>query len=70
MTADLAADGTSVEDGRTNLAEGLALFFEDSDVEIGDLCIPIANGDLMPDDIIADLAEAVAGAVVRRARLT
>lgn len=34
--------------------------------EAGDLCIPIAEGDLTADAIIADLAEVVAGATVRR----
>lgn len=34
--------------------------------EAGDLCIPIADGDLTPDAIVADLAEVVAGAEVRR----
>lgn len=34
--------------------------------EAGDLCVPIADGDLTPDVIVADLAEVVAGAVVRR----
>jgi ornithine cyclodeaminase/alanine dehydrogenase-like protein (mu-crystallin family) len=34
--------------------------------EAGDLCIPIANQDLTPAAIVADLAEVVAGAEVRR----
>ena len=34
--------------------------------EAGDLCIPIADGMLSPDDIVADLPELVAGAGVRR----
>ena len=34
--------------------------------EAGDLCIPIAEGDLTSDAIVADLAEVVAGARVRR----
>lgn len=34
--------------------------------ETGDLCVPIAAGDLTPDAIVADLAEVVAGATVRR----
>ncbi|HSJ44595.1 MAG TPA: ornithine cyclodeaminase family protein [Euzebyales bacterium] len=34
--------------------------------EAGDLCIPIANQDLTPEAIVADLAEVVAGAGVRR----
>lgn len=34
--------------------------------EAGDLCVPIANGDLTSDAIVADLAEVVAGAQVRR----
>jgi ornithine cyclodeaminase len=34
--------------------------------EAGDLCIPIAAGTLTAEDIVADLAEVVAGAPVRR----
>lgn len=34
--------------------------------EAGDLAIPIATGDLAPADVVADLAELVAGARVRR----
>lgn len=34
--------------------------------EAGDLCIPIAAGELTADDIVADLAEVVAGTAVRR----
>lgn len=36
--------------------------------EAGDLCIPIAHGDLTPDAIVADLAEVVAGVEVRRSQ--
>jgi ornithine cyclodeaminase/alanine dehydrogenase-like protein (mu-crystallin family) len=34
--------------------------------EAGDLCVPIAAGDLRPDAIVADLPELIAGATVRR----
>jgi ornithine cyclodeaminase len=34
--------------------------------EAGDLLIPIANGELDADDIVADLSEVVAGQPVRR----
>ncbi len=43
-----------VEERAAALAEG------------GDLAIPVADGDLYPDAIVADLAEVVGGAVVRR----
>jgi ornithine cyclodeaminase/alanine dehydrogenase-like protein (mu-crystallin family) len=43
-----------VEDRAAALAEG------------GDLCVPIAAGDLRAEDIVADLREVVRGAVVRR----
>jgi ornithine cyclodeaminase/alanine dehydrogenase-like protein (mu-crystallin family) len=33
--------------------------------EAGDLCIPIVDGDLTPEDIAADLAEVIAGTQVR-----
>lgn len=36
LEVDVASQGTSVEDARANLAEALALFFEDSEVEVGD----------------------------------
>ena len=36
LEVDVASQGRSVEDARANLAEALALFFEDSDVEVGD----------------------------------
>lgn len=36
LEVDVASQGTSVEDARANLAEALELFFEDTDVEIGD----------------------------------
>lgn len=43
-----------VEERAAALAEG------------GDLAIPVADGDLDPDDLVADLAQVVAGATVRR----
>jgi ornithine cyclodeaminase len=33
--------------------------------EAGDLLVPIASGVIAPDDIVADLAEVVGGALVR-----
>lgn len=36
LEVDVASQGRSVEDARANLAEALALHFEDQDVEVGD----------------------------------
>lgn len=36
LEVDVASQGRSVEESRVNLAEALALYFEDQDVEIGD----------------------------------
>ena len=36
LEVDVASQGTSVEEARVNLAEALALYFEDQDVEVGD----------------------------------
>ena len=36
LEVDVASQGRSVEEARVNLAEALALYFEDQDVQIGD----------------------------------
>ena len=36
LEVDVASQGASVEEARSNLADALALYFEDQDVEIGD----------------------------------
>jgi predicted RNase H-like HicB family nuclease len=36
LEVDVASQGASVEEARENLAEALALYFEDQDVEIGE----------------------------------
>ena len=36
LEVDVASQGRSVEEARANLAEALALYFEDQDVEVGD----------------------------------
>ncbi|MBW3579022.1 MAG: type II toxin-antitoxin system HicB family antitoxin [Actinobacteria bacterium] len=36
LEVDVASQGTSVDEARDNLAEALALYFEDQDVEVGE----------------------------------
>ncbi len=36
LEVDVASQGRSVEEARANVAEALALYFEDHDVEVGD----------------------------------
>jgi len=36
LEVDVASQGATLEEARTNLVEALTLFFEDSDVEVGE----------------------------------
>lgn len=59
--ADRELDTTTMQRGRIVVEDRAAAL-----AEAGELAIPIAAGELSGDDLVADLAELVAGATVRR----